>query len=148
MGSILSLSEALVKCHLQIVYTNVKCRSSRPPRPRPGRLFDWAVVAACATLLPTPMSRSNLIARRYFIRGRVQGVGYRYFVQRVAEELHVGGYARNLDDGRVEVYAVGAREQLSDLAGLLWKGPRFADVRGVEEQEAGMQQYDTFHIEA
>ncbi len=108
-------------------------------------LFDYE---ACATLLKTPMSRSNMIARRYFIRGRVQGIGYRYFAQRAAEQLHVNGYARNLDDGRVEVYAVGTREQLSDLAGMLWKGPRFADVRGVEEQEAGVQQYDTFHIEA
>ncbi len=94
------------------------------------------------------MSRSNVIARRYFIRGRVQGVGFRYFAQRAAAQLHVGGYTRNLDDGRVEVYAVGTREQLSKLAGLLWKGPPFADVRGVEEQEAGVQQYDTFHIEA
>jgi acylphosphatase len=94
------------------------------------------------------MSRSNVIARRYFIRGRVQGVGFRYFAERAAAQLGIGGYARNLDDGRVEVYAVGTSEQLSELAGLLWKGPRFADVRGVEEQEAAVQQYDTFHIEA
>jgi acylphosphatase len=94
------------------------------------------------------MSRSNVIAKRYFIRGRVQGVGYRYFAQRAAVDLSVNGYTRNLDDGRVEVYAVGTREQLSELAGRLWKGPRFGDVRGVEECEAGVQQYDTFHIEA
>ncbi len=94
------------------------------------------------------MSRSNVIARRYFIRGRVQGVGFRYFAERAAAQLGIGGYARNLDDGRVEVYGVGTSEQLSELAGLLWKGPRFADVRGVEEQEAAVQQYDTFHIEA
>ena len=94
------------------------------------------------------MSRSNVIARRYFICGRVQGVGFRYFAERAAAQLGIGGYARNLDDGRVEVYAVGTSEQLSELAGLLWKGPRFADVRGVEEQEAAVQQYDTFHIEA
>ncbi len=94
------------------------------------------------------MSRNNVIAKRYFIRGRVQGVGYRYFAQRAAVDLHVSGYTRNLDDGRVEVYAVGTPEQLSELAGRLWKGPRFADVRGVEEHEDGVQQYDTFHIEA
>jgi acylphosphatase len=93
------------------------------------------------------MPRPDLIARRYLVRGRVQGVGFRYFVQRAASQLGVAGYARNLDDGGVEVYAVGTREKLSDLAGLLWKGPRFADVRGVEEQEAGVQQYDTFYIE-
>jgi acylphosphatase len=94
------------------------------------------------------MSKANFIARRFFIRGRVQGVGYRYFAQRAAVELQLGGFTRNLDDGRVEVYAVGTPEQLSELAGRLWKGPRFADVRGVEEQEAAVQQYDTFHIEA
>jgi acylphosphatase len=94
------------------------------------------------------MSRTNLIARRYFIRGRVQGVGYRYFAQRAAADLHINGYTRNLDDGRVEVYAVGTPEQLSELAGRLWKGPRVADVRGVEESEAAVQQYDTFQIEA
>lgn len=88
------------------------------------------------------------MAKRYFIRGRVQGVGYRYFAQREAEQLGVHGYTRNLDDGRVEVYAVGTRNQLADFAGRLWKGPRFADVRAVEELEASMQQYDTFHIEA
>lgn len=94
------------------------------------------------------MSRSSVIARRYFVRGRVQGVGYRYFAQRAAVQLGVGGYVRNLDDGRVEVYAAGTPEQLSEFAGLLWTGPRFAGVRGVEEQEAAVQQYDSFQIEA
>jgi len=93
------------------------------------------------------MPRRDVIAKRYFVRGRVQGVGFRYFVESVAAKLGVTGYTRNLDDGRVEVYAVGAPEQLSELAGWLWKGPRFADVRGVEENQAGVQQYDTFLIE-
>ena len=94
------------------------------------------------------MSRRNLIAKRFFIRGRVQGVGYRYFAQRAATDLEVTGFARNLDDGRVEVYAVGTSQQLSELAGRLWKGPRMSDVRGVEESDAGVQQYDSFQIEA
>ena len=94
------------------------------------------------------MPAAKLTAKRYFIRGRVQGVGFRYFAQRAASEVGVSGYTRNLDDGRVEVYAVGTPEQLADLAGRLWTGPRFSDVRGVEEQEAAVQQYDSFHIEA
>jgi acylphosphatase len=81
------------------------------------------------------------------VRGRVQGVGFRFFVERVAVQLGIRGYARNLDDGRVEVYAVGSPKQLSELAGYLWKGPRMADVRGVEEQEAEMLEYLGFHIE-
>ena len=84
--------------------------------------------------------------RRYLVRGRVQGVGFRYFVERAAAELNVDGYVRNLDDGRVEVYAIGAEEKLKDLAGLLWKGPRWSEVRGVEEIEAPMIEVSGFHV--
>ena len=66
------------------------------------------------------MAAAKLSAKRYFIRGRVQGVGFRYFAQREAEQLGLRGYTRNLDDGRVEVYAVGTAEQLADFAGRLW----------------------------
>jgi acylphosphatase len=93
------------------------------------------------------MSQEPVVARRYFVRGRVQGVGFRYFVERAAEELGLKGYVRNADDDRVEVYAAGPASKLSQLAGLLHQGPRFADVRGVEEQEAPVRQYSSFHIE-
>lgn len=86
-------------------------------------------------------------ARRWFVRGRVQGVGYRYFVEDAAYTLGLAGYARNLADGRVEVYAVGPKERLAELAGLLWKGPRWADVRGVDEQDAPVQRLSGFRIE-
>ncbi len=97
-------------------------------------------------MLFSGMSRKGNTARRWFVRGRVQGVGFRYFVQRVAADLGLTGYARNLDDGRVEVYAVGSEEKLSQLAGLLYRGPRWADVRGVEEQEAPVQEYGWFEV--
>jgi len=86
-------------------------------------------------------------ARRWFIRGRVQGVGFRYFAQRAAEGLGLTGYTRNLDDGRVEVYAVGPAAKLSELAGLLHRGPRWADVHGVHEQEAEVRACSSFEIE-
>src|SRR5215475_14322378 len=63
-------------------------------------------------------------ARRYFVSGLVQGVGYRYFTQDAAERLHLTGYVRNLRDGRVEAYAIGTAEQLSRLRNALEKGPR------------------------
>jgi acylphosphatase len=88
-----------------------------------------------------------MVARRYFVRGRVQGVGFRWFVERVAAELGLEGYVRNLDDGRVEVYAAGPAAKLSELAGRLWIGPRLADVRGVEEQEAPIRKTGFFRIE-
>lgn len=90
----------------------------------------------------------DVAAKRFLIRGRVQGVGYRYFAQRVASDLHLTGYAKNLDDGRVEVYAAGPPAKLSELAGLLWTGPRFADVRGVEVQDAAVREYVGFRVEA
>ena len=85
-------------------------------------------------------------ARRWLVRGNVQGVGYRYFAQKNASLLGLTGYSRNLDDGRVEVYAVGAPEQLSDMAARLRQGPRWADVRGVEETEAAVRRYSSFEI--
>jgi acylphosphatase len=92
------------------------------------------------------MSRKTLAARRWFIGGRVQGVGFRYFAQRAASRLGLTGYTRNLDDGRVEVYAVGSEEKLSELAGQLRKGPRWADVRGVEELDAAVEGHSDFLI--
>ena len=91
--------------------------------------------------------KAAISARRYFVRGRVQGVGYRYFVERSAVELGLTGYTRNLEDGRVEVYAAGTAAKLAQLSERLAKGPRFADVRGVEELDAPVQQYGSFRIE-
>jgi acylphosphatase len=85
-------------------------------------------------------------AKRWFISGRVQGVGYRYFAQREAVKLGLNGYARNLDDGRVEVYATGPAEALSSFSARLREGARYADVRGVEEREAALEGGSSFEI--
>lgn len=85
-------------------------------------------------------------ARLYRVRGRVQGVGFRYFVEHTANSLGLKGWVRNRDDGDVEVYALGSAAQLSELAGLLWKGPRWAEVRGVDESEATIEQHPVFFI--
>lgn len=85
-------------------------------------------------------------AKRWIVRGRVQGVGFRYFVEHIATLLDLQGYARNLEDGRVEVYAVGPADRLSDLAAALHKGPRMAEVRGVDEQNAAVQNLAGFSI--
>ena len=91
-------------------------------------------------------NQEDLVSRRYFVRGRVQGVGYRDFAQRAARSLGLTGYARNLDDGRVEVFATGTTRQLSSLLGLLYKGPMLSDVRGVEEFEAAPESHEGFRI--
>jgi len=92
------------------------------------------------------MARKRLAARRWFIRGRVQGVGYRYFAQYAASSLGLTGYARNLDDGRVEVYAAGPEPKLSEMSGMLHHGPRWADVHAVEELEAEVETRASFEI--
>lgn len=71
------------------------------------------------------------LSRKYLVSGRVQGVGYRVFAQRTARELGVRGWARNLDDGRVEVLGIGYSHQLDDLEGELRMGPPAAEVRHV-----------------
>jgi acylphosphatase len=74
-------------------------------------------------------------ARRFYVSGFVQGVGFRYFVRNQAARLGIHGYTRNLDDGRVEVYAMGAPEKLTNLSMALHHGPRLSRVRDVEEAE-------------
>jgi acylphosphatase len=75
-------------------------------------------------------------AKRFFVSGRVQGVGFRFFAERTAAKLGVGGYARNLYDGRVEVYAIAPGEQMDALKDALQRGPRFAAVDRLEERDA------------
>ncbi|HEV2297846.1 MAG TPA: acylphosphatase [Candidatus Acidoferrales bacterium] len=78
-------------------------------------------------------------ARLYYIFGSVQGVGYRYFAQRVAVRLGLAGYVKNLRDGRVEVYAIGTHEQLADFRPELERGPWAAEVREVMEEPADVE---------
>ena len=76
-------------------------------------------------------------ARRFVVRGRVQGVGFRWFVEREAHVLGVSGWVRNNADGSVEVLAQGTRDQLLGLRSRLRHGPRAARVDDVEESEVG-----------
>jgi acylphosphatase len=76
------------------------------------------------------------VARRYFVSGMVQGVGYRYFARQLAQRLGIVGYVKNLRDGRVEVYAIGPASVLASIRTELERGPNGASVVGVTEQEA------------
>ena len=69
---------------------------------------------------------------RFRIRGRVQGVGFRYATQRKARELGLRGWVRNLRDGGVEVLAGGETPVVDALEKWLHKGPAGAAVEGVE----------------
>ena len=72
-----------------------------------------------------------------FLRGRVQGVGYRFFVQRQAEAAGLAGWVRNLPDGSVEVLAEGPRAHLETLLAGLRRGPRLSSVETVDHEWLG-----------
>jgi acylphosphatase len=78
--------------------------------------------------------KNGVIARRYFVSGRVQGVGYRNYVEHVAEKLGLHGYVRNRRNGTVEVFAMGTAKQLGQLRSALQMGPMMAHVEDVSEQ--------------
>ena len=63
-----------------------------------------------------------------FVLGRVQGVGFRYFVMRHAQAENVCGYVRNLDDGRVEFFLQGAADSVTNVVGQIRLGPDYAQV--------------------
>lgn len=73
-----------------------------------------------------------MLSRRFFVAGRVQGVGFRAATQATAQRLNLRGWVRNLPDGRVEVLAAGSREALEDLERWLFQGPPGARVDGIQ----------------
>lgn len=88
------------------------------------------------------------LARKYEISGRVQGVGFRYFAERVANQLGVRGYVKNRWDGTVEVYAIGDENSLEEFKRHLAEGPRSARVSSIEESnETVRKEYSRFEIE-
>jgi acylphosphatase len=92
------------------------------------------------------MLSHGMPTRRYVVRGRVQGVGYRYFALRAAEELGVAGFARNLPDGSVEVVAEAGEGVLGEFEARLRSGPSFASVSEVEGSAAAPRGDSGFHI--
>ena len=98
------------------------------------------------------MTTPDKQARRYTVRGRVQGVGFRWFVESEAHQLKIAGWVRNTSDGAVELLAIGTPAQLSALKAKLRQGPRAARVDEVEERPAEVSQETaagstTFRIE-
>src|ERR1700759_1467835 len=75
-------------------------------------------------------------ARRFFVRGRVQGGGFRWFVEPGGHIFGHSGWVRNNPDASVEVLAMGTRDQLAGLRSRLRQGPRAARVDDVEESKA------------
>ena len=88
------------------------------------------------------------IARKYLIKGLVQGVGFRFFTQRAAARHQVLGYVKNLDDGNVETYAVGDEEAVKAFHEDILTGPAHARVEEIEEIVEDVDKtYTEFRIE-
>jgi acylphosphatase len=86
----------------------------------------------------------------FLIQGRVQGVGFRWFVHREARELELRGWVRNTEDGHVEVVASGAVRDLAELRASLHKGPRGSRVDRVIEhtlEDREGEELEAFRIE-
>jgi len=93
--------------------------------------------------------REGVTTYKYTISGKVQGVGFRWFVARNATRLRVMGYARNLPDGSVEVVAVAPDVIcLAEFETLIGRGPEFAQVSRVDKTEVSVDAsvHKTFDI--
>jgi acylphosphatase len=91
-----------------------------------------------------------MVVRYYLVKGRVQGVGFRWFVHREAAALGLKGWVRNTEDGKVEVMAAGDREELAELTIALKRGSRGSRVDAVEECEletSAADELKSFQIE-
>lgn len=88
------------------------------------------------------MNRTDDRAARWMLSGRVQGVGFRWFVQRHADRLGLRGHVTNLPDGRVEVVARGDASAIAELGQALNRGPMAARVESVDKSEIPHESVD------
>jgi acylphosphatase len=111
-----------------------------------SRALPPAPQSETLTLLPM----ASRLVRHFLVKGRVQGVGFRWFVHREAAALSLLGWVRNTEDGHVEVLAAGDPDSLADLALALRKGSRGSRVDAVIEHELADKEADnleSFRIE-
>jgi acylphosphatase len=102
----------------------------------PGPEIGSATIACMATL-----------ARHYLVKGRVQGVGYRYFALEAANRYGIHGYVRNLRTGDVEVHAEGSETALNHFKDALKQGPRLSRVGEIIEEDLPLTgSYTSFSI--
>jgi acylphosphatase len=83
---------------------------------------------------PSAKLKTHMVMH-FLVRGRVQGVGFRWFVHREAAELELRGWVRNTESGEVEAVAAGAPEDIAELQKKLRQGPRGSRVDRVTEHE-------------
>ena len=92
------------------------------------------------------MKKETTAAFYALVRGRVQGVGFRYSTQREAQRLRVRGWVRNTIAGDVEVWAEGPREKLELLYTWLRRGPQLSRVDSVDMENKNPVGYESFDL--
>ena len=93
------------------------------------------------------MTEHELARFHAMIDGRVQGVGFRYFVQENASALGIRGWVRNRYDGQVEVIAEGEKQILENLIEQLHRGPRGSYVTQVDiNWETASREFNSFEV--
>ena len=90
------------------------------------------------------MKEQSYIAFYARVKGRVQGVGFRYSAIREAERLRINGWVKNAVNGDVEVWAEGQKESLELFLKWLCRGPQFSRVDSVEKEDRELQGYNGF----
>src|SRR5437588_2143025 len=99
-------------------------------------------------MMTVQQQMADKVARKFFLSGDVQGVGFRFFTQRAAARHQVVGYVKNLDDGRVEALAEGPMKSVEAFKHELATGPRFSSVDHIEEINLDPSgSYSAFRIE-
>ena len=88
----------------------------------------------------------NKICMHFLINGRVQGVWFRASAQDEAKALNLTGWARNTENGDVEIIACGDKNDLSKFYAWLQQGPELGRVDNVSQKELPWQEFDRFYI--
>ena len=93
------------------------------------------------------MNQIQQIAVKIIVSGNVQGVGFRYFIARAANELGLNGYVKNLWNGDVEIFAEGRKEFIEELVKKAKEGPAHARVESCKVEWLDFtNKYDNFEI--
>ncbi len=86
------------------------------------------------------------VAKHVFVRGLVQGVGFRAWTEREAHARGLSGWVKNLADGAVEALIQGDAAQVQDMLAALWHGPRLSKVEEIDAQVAVLEGCQGFSI--
>ncbi len=88
----------------------------------------------------------NVKCEKFIVKGIVQGVGFRYHTSHQGLKLGLAGYAKNLNNGDVEVIACGTEAQINEFTEWLKQGPRTARVDSVSHEDTSYKPYRGFKI--